>query len=74
MSFKVTHCGGHVSANTRPHQLRWVDREMGTAILCTECSQVTGLIQKLVKRDSVSWCSCLMQLFCKTYCVCHHLL
>ena len=22
---KVTHCAGHVSANTRPHQLRWGD-------------------------------------------------
>ena len=32
MLCKVTHCAGHVSANTRPHQLRWGDREMGTAI------------------------------------------
>ena len=46
---KVTHCAGRVSANTRPHQLRWGDREMGTAISCTECSQVAGLIQKLVE-------------------------
>ena len=51
-----------VSANTRPHQLRWGDREMGTAIIsCVECSQVAGLIQK-VGRDSskstVSSCSC----------------
>ena len=23
MSCKVTHCAGHISANTRPHQLRW---------------------------------------------------
>ena len=29
-------------ANTRPHQLHWGDREMGTAISCTECSQVAG--------------------------------
>ena len=28
---QVTHCAGRVSANTRPHQLRWGDREMGTA-------------------------------------------
>ena len=28
-----------VSPNTRPHQLHWSDREMGTAISCTECSQ-----------------------------------
>ena len=25
------------------YQLRWGDREMGTAISCTECSQVAGL-------------------------------
>ena len=29
----VTHCAGRVSANIRPHQLRWGDRKMGTAIL-----------------------------------------
>jgi len=29
MLCKVTHCAGRVSANTRPHQLRWGDREMG---------------------------------------------
>ena len=28
-------CTGCVSANTRPHQLNWGDREVGTAILCT---------------------------------------
>ena len=44
---KVTHCAGRVSANTRPHQLRWGDRETGTAISCTKNSQVAGLIQKL---------------------------
>ena len=27
---KVTHCTGCVLANTRPHQLCWGDREMGT--------------------------------------------
>ena len=37
---KVTHCAGCVSADTRPHQLRWCDREMGTAISCTESSEV----------------------------------
>ena len=26
---------GHVSANIRPHQLRWGDWEMGTTISCT---------------------------------------
>ena len=49
MLHKVTHCAGRVSANTRPHQLRWGDQEMGTAISCTKCSQVAGLIQKLVE-------------------------
>ena len=28
---KATHCAGRISANTRPHQLRWGDWEMGTA-------------------------------------------
>ena len=32
MLCKVTHCAGHVSANTRPHQLCLGDREMGTAM------------------------------------------
>ena len=49
MFHKVTHCAGGVSANTRSHQLRWDDQEMGTAISCTKCSQVAGLIQKLVE-------------------------
>ena len=44
MLCKVTHCAGRISANTRPHQLRWGDREMGAAIIsCVECSQVAGL-------------------------------
>ena len=28
MLCKVTHCAGHVSANTRPHQLYWGDRDI----------------------------------------------
>ena len=40
-----------IHRNTRPHQLRWGDWEMGTAILWSECSQTTRLIQK-VARDS----------------------
>ena len=51
---KVTHCAGRGSANTRPHQLRWGDQEMGTAISCTKCSQVAGLIQKLVETPRTS--------------------
>ena len=46
MLYKVTHCAGRVSANTRPHQLHWGDREMGTAISCTECSQPYSKIGK----------------------------
>ena len=71
MLCKVTHCAGRVSANTRPHQLSWGDREMGTAIICVECSQVAGLIQK-VGRDSskstVSSYSCpsCMHIMCLT--------
>ena len=44
MLCKVTHCVGRVSANTRPHQLCWGDRETGTAVSHTKCSQVA--IQK----------------------------
>ena len=48
MLCKVTHCAGHILANTRSHQLRWDDQKMGTAISCTECSQVAGLIHTQV--------------------------
>ena len=41
---QIMHYAGHVLDNTRPHQLCWGDREMGTAISCTECSQMAGLI------------------------------
>ena len=40
MLYKVTLYAERVSANTRPHQLRWGDREMWTAISYTECSQM----------------------------------
>ena len=53
MLHKVTHCTGRVSANTRPHQLRWGDREMGTAISCTEYSQVAGLIQETPRKHQL---------------------
>ena len=62
MLCKVTHCTGRVLANTRPHQLRWGDREMGTAISCIKCSQVAGLIQKvggIVSSCNCTSCSCL---------------
>ena len=51
MLCKVTHCTGHVLANTRPHQLRWGDQEMGTATSCTECRQGSWPYSK-VGRDS----------------------
>ena len=44
---QVTHCAGHILANCRPHQLRWSDWEMGTAISCTEFSQMAGFIQEV---------------------------
>ena len=49
MLCKLTHCTGHVSAMTSfwLHQLHWGDCEMGIAISCTECSLVTGLVQKI---------------------------
>ena len=40
MLCKVTHCAGRVSANTRPHQLRWGDREMGTYVYDSKCSSM----------------------------------
>ena len=36
---KFTHCAECLSANTRPHQLRWGDWEMKAAISCKKCSQ-----------------------------------
>ena len=44
---KVTHHAGRVLANSRPHQLRWGDCEMGTAISFTKCSQIASRIQKM---------------------------
>ena len=35
------------------YQVRWGDREMGTAISFTECSQVAGLIQKFIETPFV---------------------
>ena len=49
MLYKVTPWKGHVLAKTRPHQLRWGDSEMGTAISCIECSHMAGLILKVVE-------------------------
>ena len=44
MLCKVTHCVGRVSVNTRPHQLRWGDWEMWTAISCTECNHADVIL------------------------------
>ena len=49
---KITHCTERVSTNTRPHQLCWGDREMGTAISCIKYSQVAGLIQRVGRSSS----------------------
>ena len=48
MLCKVAHCVGCISANARPRQLRCGGREVGTAISCTDYSQVVGLVQKSV--------------------------
>ena len=41
----VIHCTQCISANTRPHQLWWVDQKThGTAISHKKDSQVAGLI------------------------------
>ena len=60
MLCKVIHRTGRVSANTRPRQLHWGNREMGTAISCIECSQMAGIVQKSVetRESTVSSCSC----------------
>ena len=34
MLCKVTHCVGHVAANTRPHQQHWGNEEMEAVISC----------------------------------------
>ena len=41
---KVTQYAGRVSANTRLRQLCWGEWEVGTAISCTERSQLAGLM------------------------------
>ena len=52
MLYKFTHCVRHILANTKPDQLRWGDREMGTAISCIECSQMPSLNEKVVENPS----------------------
>ena len=47
MLCKVTHCAGRVSANTRPHQLRWGDRESIGKLL-------SGYILCVSKRISIA--------------------
>ena len=43
---KVTHCAGHVLANTRPHQLCWDDWEIDSASLYYRLFQV-GVASRL---------------------------
>ena len=52
MLYKFTHCVRHILANTKPDQLRWGDREMGTAISCIESSQMPSLNEKVVENPS----------------------
>ena len=44
---------GQVLATVRPHQLCWGDWEVGTAISCTKCSHVAGLIH-MTDRSSLT--------------------
>ena len=43
----VKHDIGCILANTRPHQLSWSDREMGTAILC-ERNSLGGCLYPII--------------------------
>ena len=52
MLSKVAHCTGCILANTRPNDLRWGDRQMGTAISWREYNQVASLIQKVGRGSS----------------------
>ena len=56
MICKVTLRTGHILTNTRPHQLRWGDQEMETAISYTKCSQVADLIQKRLVEAAQNHC------------------
>ena len=61
MLYKFTHCVRYILANTKPDQLHWGDREMGTAISCIECSHMPDLNEKLVEKPFESSFSCLQQ-------------
>ena len=62
MLCEVTHCTGYVSANTMGYKLCWGDWEMGTAILCTKCSQIAKRFVEALQRHS-SLCAAV---FCST--------
>ena len=36
MLYQISHCAGHVSANARPRQLYWRDKENGDSCLMQE--------------------------------------
>ena len=46
---KVTHCAGCISANTRPPQLHWDNREMGTTISCANTVRGLASSRRLVE-------------------------
>ena len=52
MLYKFTHCVRCILANTKPDQLLWGDRGIGTAISCIECSQMPSLNEKVVENPS----------------------
>ena len=60
MLYNVTECAECILANTRPHQLHRSDWEMGTAISCTECSQMADVTKggrDTLKALSLQMCS-----------------
>ena len=74
MLCKVIHCAGRISANTRPHQVRWGNQEMGTAMSCTKCSQVAGLIHAHYTCIVFTTC-CLLQVYIshENYVICKNI-
>ena len=42
---KVTHCIRYISANTRPHQLHWGDREITGRLLVMQEMQLVNVLQ-----------------------------
>ena len=58
---QVTLCAGHISANSRPHQLFWGDREMVTGISCKrgshKCTLEPSELNSNSKTISILYCN-----------------